>query len=67
MLRMQGEPVADISLLKPGWQAFIATTSFGAGYTILICASLTTNYEFQDWCVAITAPKRAFVDIRTGM
>lgn len=40
-------------MLAPGWQAFIATTSFGAGYTILICASLTTDYEIQDWYGAI--------------
>ncbi|KAM0691452.1 hypothetical protein Q7P36_010223 [Cladosporium allicinum] len=36
-----------------GWQAFIATTSFGAGYTILISASLTMDYEIKDWHVTL--------------
>lgn len=34
---------------EQGWQAFIATTSFGAGYTILLCASLAMDYEIQSW------------------
>jgi hypothetical protein len=42
-----------MSLLEPGWQAFIATTSFGAGYTILISASLTMDYEIVDWYVVV--------------
>jgi hypothetical protein len=40
--------------LEPGWQAFIATTSFGAGYTTLVCVSLTMDYEVQDWYVVVT-------------
>jgi hypothetical protein len=46
--------VADTSLL-PGWQAFIAGTSFGAGYTTLFCVSITTSYETQDWYVAVAS------------
>jgi hypothetical protein len=47
----KGKVKADI-LLLPGWQAFIAGTSFGAGYTLLFCVSITTDYESQDWYVA---------------
>jgi choline transport protein len=38
---------------QTGWQAFIATTSFGAGYTILLCATMTMDYEMQNWHVTV--------------
>jgi hypothetical protein len=43
-----------MSSTELGWQAFIATTSFGAGYTTLVCVSLTMDYEIQNWSGAPT-------------
>jgi hypothetical protein len=46
---------SDLSLL-PGWQAFVAGTAFSAASLILMCASMTADYEVKDWYVALAPP-----------
>jgi hypothetical protein len=50
-----------MSSTELGWQAFIATTSFGAGYTTLVCVSLTMDYEIQNWSGAPTRLRRGIL------